>query len=158
MLRIAIGSDRAGLSLKNTLARDLRTSDQVTLITDVGAGNDPRPYPEIGCAAALLVARGHVDRAVLVCHTGAGMAIAANKVRGVRAVVGHDPLTVEHAVTANNAQVLALGQGVIETALARRLLGLWLGCRFDPSSSAAVKVALLDEFETHHLIGSAHAH
>jgi ribose 5-phosphate isomerase B len=92
-LRIAVGSDVAGRQYKDALADDLRASELVSEVLDVGVDDrTSAPYPAIAMAAARLVAADRADRALLVCHTGLGVAIAANKVRGVRAVTAHDSL------------------------------------------------------------------
>jgi ribose 5-phosphate isomerase B len=90
------------------------------------------------------VARGDADRALLVCGTGLGVAIAANKVRGIRAVTAHDSYSVERSVLSNDAQVLTMGARVIGIELAKKLVGEWLGLRFDPSSPSARKIALIE--------------
>ncbi|MEW2577776.1 ribose-5-phosphate isomerase [Streptomyces syringium] len=148
-LRIVVGSDRAGYDYKEVLAADLRSSkDLVSSVTDVGVdAQGHAAYPQVALAAAQMVVAGEADRALLVCHTGLGVAIAANKVKGIRAVTAHDPLSVQHAVLHNDAQVLALGQGVVGLGLARRLVRDWLTYRFDEMSSAAAKVAVITDFE-----------
>ena len=105
-------------------------------------------YPHVAVQAARMVAAGEADRALLVCGTGLGVAISANKVPGVRAVTAHDSFSVERAVLSNDAQVLCLGQRVIGLELARRLVREWLTYRFDPSSASAAKVAAIGEYET----------
>ncbi|MFI9052550.1 RpiB/LacA/LacB family sugar-phosphate isomerase [Streptomyces sp. NPDC053427] len=143
-LRIAIGSDRAGFAYKRALETELRRSPQVGAVLDVGVDERARTaYPLVALAAGQLITEDKADRALLVCHTGLGMAIAANKVAGVRAVTAHDPYSVRHAVLHNDAQVLALGAGIVGLAVARQLVAAWLNLRFDPRSSAAAKVALL---------------
>jgi ribose 5-phosphate isomerase B len=99
--------------------------------------------------AALLIAAGRADRALLVCGTGLGVAISANKVPGVRAVTAHDSYSVERAILSNDAQVLCFGQRVIGLEVARRLLREWLGYRFDPASPSAAKVAAIVEDGPH---------
>ncbi|MEV8390921.1 MULTISPECIES: ribose-5-phosphate isomerase [unclassified Streptomyces] len=148
-LRIVVGSDDAGFDYKETLKRDLQRSDLVATVTDVGVDADGHTaYPTIAIAAAELVARGEADRALLVCGTGLGVAIAANKVKGIRAVTAHDSFSVERAVLSNNAQVLTFGQRVVGLELARRLAGEWLTYRFDESSASAAKVQLMNDYET----------
>ncbi|MQS37540.1 RpiB/LacA/LacB family sugar-phosphate isomerase [Streptomyces katsurahamanus] len=150
-LRLVVGSDAAGREYKNTLAADLRASPLVATVIDVGSDDRTRrPYPEVAFAAGQLIAAGQADRALLVCHTGLGMAIAASKVRGIRAVTAHDPLSVRASVLSNNAQVLAFGQGVIGLDLARSLAAAWLTHRFEPASSAAVKIEAIRAFEHQH--------
>ena len=97
--------------------------------------------------AAELVAAGEADRALLVCGTGLGVAIAANKVPGIRAVTAHDSFSVERSVLSNNAQVLTFGQRVIGLELARRLAREWLTYRFDATSASAEKVRVLSDYE-----------
>ncbi len=147
--RIVVGSDDAGVEYKAVLTRDLEESDLVATVVDVGVDADGHtPYPAVAIAAAELVADGRADRALLICGTGLGVAISANKVPGVRAVTAHDSYSVERAVRSNDAQVLALGQRVVGLELARRLVREWLTYRFDPTSPSAAKVAVIDRYET----------
>lgn len=147
-LRVVIGSDDAGFSYKEALKTDLHNSDLVASVTDVGVGSDGHtPYPTVAIEAAQRVARGEADRALLFCGTGLGVAISANKVRGVRAVTAHDSYSVERGVLSNNAQVLTMGQRVVGIELARRLVREWLTYRFDPESASAQKVAVIGDFE-----------
>jgi ribose 5-phosphate isomerase B len=148
-LRIVIGSDDAGFDYKEILRRDLEQSDGVASVVDVGVDADGHtPYPKVAIAAAEIVARGEADRALLVCGTGLGVAIAANKVTGIRAVTAHDSFSVERGVLSNDAQVLTLGQRVIGIELARRLVREWLTYRFDPASASAEKVAVIGAYES----------
>ncbi|WP_030379381.1 MULTISPECIES: ribose-5-phosphate isomerase [unclassified Streptomyces] len=147
-LRIVVGCDDAGFAYKETLKADLEQDPRVATVTDVGVGADEHTaYPHIGVAAARLIAAGEADRALLVCGTGLGVAISANKVPGVRAVTAHDSFSVERSVLSNNAQVLTMGQRVIGLELARRLVHEWLGYRFDPASPSGEKVAALDRYD-----------
>jgi len=147
-LRIVVGADDAGYDYKQALRADLEASDLVDAVVDVGVDADGHtPYPTIGVTAAEMVARGEADRALLVCGTGLGVAISANKVPGIRAVTAHDSFSVERSVLSNNAQVLCFGQRVIGLELARRLVREWLTYRFDPSSASAEKIAVIAEFE-----------
>lgn len=148
-LRIVIGCDDAGYDYKEILKRDLESSDAVASVVDVGVDADGHtPYPKVAIAAAELVASGEADRALLICGTGLGVAIAANKVPGIRATTAHDSFSVERSVLSNDAQVLTMGQRVIGIELARRLVREWLGYRFDPSSASAEKVAVIGEYES----------
>jgi ribose 5-phosphate isomerase B len=147
-LRIAVGSDDAGFEYKEALKADLEANPNIELVEDIGVdSNSHTPYPTIAIAAAEMIAAGKIDRALLVCGTGLGVAIAANKVAGVRAVTAHDSYSVERAVLSNNAQVLAFGQRVIGLELARRLAREWVTYRFDELSSSAKKVAVLSDYE-----------
>ena len=147
-LRIAIGSDDAGARYKQALAADLRADDRVAEVVDVGEQMDEDThYPHVAVAAARLVSEGKVDRALLVCGTGLGVAISANKVPGVRAVTAHDSFSVERSVLSNDAQVLCFGERVVGLELARRLAKEWLGYRFDPRSSSAEKVEAINRYD-----------
>lgn len=147
-LRIVIGSDDAGFSYKEILKDDLQHSDRVASVRDIGVdANSHTPYPHIGFSAARLIAAGEADRALLICGTGLGVAIAANKVHGIRAVTAHDSFSVERSVLSNNAQVLTFGQRVIGLELARRLMREWLSYTFDDTSASAEKVRMLSRLE-----------
>jgi len=147
-LRIVVGSDDAGHQYKEALKQDLLDSSLVVEVTDVGVDADGHTaYPKVAIAAAEMVARGEADRALLVCGTGLGVAIAANKVKGIRAVTAHDSFSVERAVLSNNAQILTFGQRVVGLELARRLASEWLTYRFDETSASAAKVQLMCDYE-----------
>ncbi|MDQ0646949.1 ribose 5-phosphate isomerase B [Microbacterium natoriense] len=148
-LRLVIGCDDAGFDYKEILKKDLESSDGVASVIDVGVDADGHTaYPRVAIAAAELVAAGEADRALLICGTGLGVAIAANKVPGVRAVTAHDSFSVERGVLSNNAQILTMGQRVVGIELARRLVREWLTYRFDTSSASADKVAVIDAYES----------
>ncbi|WP_377644566.1 ribose-5-phosphate isomerase [Oryzobacter terrae] len=147
-LRVVVGSDDAGFEYKEALKRDLEADPRVVEVLDVGVGADEHTaYPHVGVEAARLVADGRVDRALLVCGTGLGVAISANKVPGVRAVTAHDSFSVERSVLSNDAQVLCFGQRVVGLELARRLAREWLGYEFDTTSASAEKVAVLSGYD-----------
>lgn len=147
-LRIVVGSDDAGLDYKDILKADLQADDRVAEVIDVGVQADQHTaYPHVAVEAGRLVADGSADRALLVCGTGLGVAISANKVPGVRAVTAHDSFSVERSVLSNNAQVLCFGQRVVGIELARRLAREWLAYTFDPTSASAEKVAAIDAYD-----------
>lgn len=148
-LRIVVGCDDAGLDYKERLKADLEADDRVAEVIDVGVtADEDTAYPHIGVAAGKLIADGRADRALLVCGTGMGVAISANKVKGIRAVTAHDSFSVERSVLSNNAQVLCFGQRVVGIELARRLAREWLGYTFDTSSASAEKVKALNDYES----------
>lgn len=147
-MRIVVGADDAGYAYKEVLKADLLADPRVSGVEDVGVGSDEHTaYPHVAVAAARKVADGEADRALLVCGTGMGVAIAANKVPGIRASVAHDSFSVERLVKSNNAQVLCLGARVIGIELARQLVGQWLGHVFDPQSASASKVDAISAYE-----------
>src|SRR5918997_685303 len=147
-LGIVVGADDAGVQYKEILKADLESDDRVAEVIDVGVSEDENTaYPHIAVAAARLIMEGKADRALLVCGTGLGVAIAANKVPGVRAVTAHDSFSVERSILSNNAQVLTFGQRVVGLELARRLAKEWLTYTFDESSASAEKVTLIKDYE-----------
>ena len=147
-LRIVVGADDAGFEYKEALKRDLAENPMVESVVDVGvAADDHTAYPHVAIRAAELVAAGDADRALLVCGTGLGVAISANKVPGIRAVTAHDSFSVERSILSNNAQVLTFGQRVIGLELARRLAREWVAYRFDETSASAEKVRTLSSYE-----------
>ena len=141
-LKIIVGGDNAGYSYKEEIKALFEGDDRVESVVDVGVGgaDDGTFYPDIATAAAEKVAAGEADRALLICGTGLGVAIAANKVPGVRAVTAHDLYSVQRSVLSNNAQVLCMGQRVIGLEAAKELVKVWLDLEFDPTSSSAAKV------------------
>ena len=147
-LRIVIGGDDAGFDYKEALRQDLEADERVASVVDVGVSHtENTDYPHVAVEAARRVANGEADRALLICGTGLGVAISANKVPGVRAVTAHDSYSVERSVLSNNAQVLCMGQRVVGLELARRLAKEWLGYAFDPASSSAAKVDAITGYE-----------
>lgn len=146
--RIVIGADDAGFDYKERLKADLLADPRVAEVVDVGVdANGHTAYPTVAIEAAERVRDGLSDRGLLVCGTGLGVAIAANKVNGIRAVTAHDSFSVERSVLSNNAQILCLGQRVVGIELARRLAREWLDYVFDDTSASADKVAVLVDYE-----------
>src|SRR4051794_18788647 len=142
---IAIGSDHMGVALKNTLVHHLK--EKGCEVKDMGV-SDPSPvdYPDIGVRVAEAVSHGECERGILVCGTGAGMAITANKVPGIRAVSVNDPYTAERAMASNNAQVITFGQQIVGPAVAKMLTDIWLAAEFQGGRSGP-KVAKIDALD-----------
>ena len=157
-LRIAVGGDDAGFSYKDTIKADLEKDPRVSKVIDVGVvhNEDKTAYPHVAVDASKLILSGEADRALLICGTGLGVAISANKVPGIRAVTAHDSFSVERAVMSNNAQVFCMGQRVVGIELARRLAKEWLGYTFDPESASAEKVMVISEYEAKHRANGVH--
>ncbi|ASN53016.1 ribose-5-phosphate isomerase [Sinomonas sp. R1AF57] len=146
--RIVVGSDDAGFDYKEIIKRDLEGSEAVVSVADVGVDADGHTnYPTIATTAAEMVARGEADRAILICGTGLGVAVAANKVKGIRAVTAHDSFSVERSVLSNNAQVLCMGQRVVGIEQARRNVREWLTYVFDEASASNDKVQEICAYE-----------
>ena len=149
-VRLLVGSDSAGFDYKDAILADMKSDDRVESVEDLGvyAGKlEDGSYPSVAIAAGTKISAGEADRAILVCGTGIGVAIAANKVPGIRATVAHDSFSVERSILSNDCQVLTLGQRVIGLQLARRLAREWLGYVFDPTSPSNAKVAEIIEYE-----------
>ena len=143
--RLVIGADHLGLDLKAALREHL--VEKGWTVTDIGVGDaSPVDYPDIGQELAERVAAGEFDRGILVCGTGAGMAITANKVPGVRAVCVSDPYTAERAIASNNAQVATFGQLITGPAVAKMLADIWLSNDFAGGRSGP-KVAKMDALD-----------
>ena len=155
-LRIVVAADIAGYDYKEVLKKDLEADDRVDEVIDAGVGEgEDIDYPHVAVNAARMIADGKADRGLFVCGTGMGVAMAANKVPGIRASVAHDSYSVERLVLSNNAQVLTFGPRVIGLELARRLAKEWLGYEFDPNSRSGPKVAALESYDTGKTEGEA---
>ncbi len=152
-LRIIVGSDEAGVDYKNQILADLEADPRVSEVLDIGVNrtDDPqafhKPYPFVGIAAGELIMEGKADRAILFCGTGIGVAVAANKVDGIRATPAHDSFSVERSILSNDCQILTMGQRVLGLELARRLAREWIGYEFDSTSASAAKLEVLAEYE-----------
>jgi len=144
-MRIVIAAPSNGTELKNALKVRLQTDPRVSRLTDLSTPDGT--YPQLSFAAAQEVAAGRADRAILICGTGVGTAIAANKVCGIRAATAHDLVTVRGSVENYDAQVLCMGQNVIAAPAAWALVDIWLDLRHDTSSGYAPKVGEIDAFE-----------
>jgi ribose 5-phosphate isomerase B len=143
MSAIAIGADEAGAPLKDHLAKYLQ--DNGYEVKDYGNG-DAQDYPDVASEVAQAVAKGEYDRALLVCGTGLGMAITANKIPGVRAATAHDPYSAERARKSNDAQVLTMGARVIAPQAAEKVLDHWLASEFEGGGST-VKVEKMKQVD-----------
>lgn len=144
-MRIAIGSDDIGLPLKDVLAGYL--SELGIEYVDFGAQDaDPVDYPDVAKVVAREVRAGHFERGLLVCGTGLGMAITANKVRGIRAATVHDAYSAERARKSNDAQIITMGARVIGPESAKTVLKAWLDSEFQGGGSTR-KVAKIEELE-----------
>ena len=132
---ILIASDHYGLTLKDPI-RDYLIEKGYE-VKDLGVNSEePVLYPEIAMNLAEEVAKNNYSRGILICGTGIGMAIVANKVPGVRAATCHDPYSAERARKSNDAQVMTLGAQIVAPTLARVLVDHWLAAEFQGGRSA----------------------
>jgi ribose 5-phosphate isomerase B len=142
---VGIGCDHLGLEMKNAI-RDHLAAQGVEVV-DMGVNTgEPVDYPDVGAALARELARGAFDRGILVCGTGAGMAIAANKIPGVRAVQVTDPYTAERAIASNDAHVITFGAQIQGISVAKMLTDIYIRNEFAGGRSApkVAKLAALD--------------
>jgi len=128
-MKIAIGCDHAGFELKEDLRVYLR--ERGVEVLDLGAPDGaPVDYPEIGIAVAEKVSTGAIPRGILICGTGIGMSVVANRFRGVRAALCHDLYTARMSREHNDSNVLVLGGRLLGKGIAREIVGVWLEAEF----------------------------
>jgi ribose 5-phosphate isomerase B len=145
---IAVGSDEAAFRLKEAIRSYLEKKGLA--VEDFGVYNtDPSLYPDIAENVARSVAEGKHPQAILMCGTGIGMAITANKVPGIRAAVCHDVYSTQRARKSNDCQIMALGARVVGEELAKALVDTWLESSFEGGKSAE-KVERIKEIEGHY--------
>ena len=144
-MRIAVDSDDAGIELKRMVVEYLRESGVTVEDLDLLASRKV-DYPDIGYNLARLVARKEYDRGVLICGTGLGMCMIANKVEGVYAGVCHDVYSAERLRKSNDAQVITMGARVVGPEVAKAVLAAWLKSEFEAGRSLP-KVQRMRELE-----------
>lgn len=146
MKSILIGCDNNGYHLKEDIKEYLTSLDYHVVDVGVTGSESDVEYPDVAVTLAERIAHGETDRGILICGTGLGMAIAANKVRGVRAGVAHDPYSAERLRKSNDAQVITFGAQIITPTVARVLLDHWLASEFQGgrSTSKVNKLIALD--------------
>lgn len=143
-MKIAIGNDQHGLGYKRMIMKTFSENEYV----DVGSFDaEPVSYPGVAEKVAKLVAQGECERGILICGTGIGMAMTANKIKGVYAAVCHDIYSTQRMILSNNGNILCMGALVIGMKNAEELVRQWLLLRFDPNSASADKVAHLRQIE-----------
>lgn len=151
MKKIAIGCDEAAFDLKQTIIKFLGSLGYE--VEDYGVYNkDASLYPDTAVKVAVAVAEGKYDRGILLCGTGIGMSISANKVPGIRAAVCHDSYSAERARKSNNAQIMTIGSRVVGSELAKQLVGIWLNSEFQGGGSTS-KVERIMEYERSFISG-----
>jgi ribose 5-phosphate isomerase B len=144
-VNLAIGCDEAAFELKEAIKAFVEKKG--INVQDFGCFNsDPVLYPDIAVAVAESVVKGENIRGILLCGTGIGMAISANKVPGIRAAVCHDAYSTERSRKSNNAQIMTLGARVVGEELAKYLVSVWLDSEFLGGGSAS-KVEKIKQYE-----------
>lgn len=133
-MSVALGCDQNALKLKELLKDHLTSLGHE--VEDYGVyTDDPVDYPDVALKVAEAIAQGRHSRGILVCGTGIGMAIAANKVPGVYAATCHDPYSAERARKSNNAQIMTMGAQIVGPELAKTLVSIWLRAEFQGGRS-----------------------
>lgn len=149
MKKIIIGCDEAAYNLKMVLIGHLKEKGYE--VDDFGADKgEVVLYPDVAYKVADQIAAGNYERGILVCGTGIGMAICANKVPGVRAAVCHDPFSTERSRKSNDAQIMCMGERVVGVELAKYLVDIWLDCEFVGGGSAPKVERIMELERAHH--------
>lgn len=149
-MKLCVGCDEAGFKLKNQIRGYLKEMGHT--VVDVGVYDEaPSLYPDIAYKLCEEITAGNCERGILLCGTGIGMAITANKIPGIRAAVCHDLLSIERSMKSNDCQVLCMGARIIAFAYAQLLIGQWLECEFSGGGSTE-KVNRIKEIEQQYSI------
>lgn len=147
MMRLAIGSDHAGYEMKQYLIERLREADYE--VADCGThSTESVDYPDFAAAVASAILDDHVDRGIVVCGTGVGVAIAANKIKGIRAAQASDIYTAHQAVEHNDVNVLALAGKIVGEVLAWEMVKSFLGAEFAGEERLVRRVQKLAQLES----------
>ena len=142
-MKIAVAGDSAGEGLAKVLAEYLKDTHEVAEVSHTEDGPDAF-YADLSERVASAVVAGEFDRAILVCGTGIGVQIAANKVPGLRAAQCHDTYSAGKAATSNNAQIITMGARVVGPELAKDIAAAFLSASFDPEGRSARNVQAID--------------
>lgn len=145
-MKLAIAGDSAGEGLAKVLADYLKDRHDVTEMSRTDAGPDAF-YANLSDRVGSAVVAGEYDRAILVCGTGIGVNIAANKVPGIRAALTHDTYSAERAALSNNAQIITMGARVIGTELAKAIADAYLAQTFDENGRSAGNVTAINDVD-----------
>jgi ribose 5-phosphate isomerase B len=152
-MRVVIGSDHAGFQLKNAMGDLLRSMGNDVL--DVGAFNEnPSDYPDFAEAVDRAILDGKAERGVLICGSGVGASVAANKLPGIRAGMCHDTYSAHQGVEHDNINVLVLGSRVVGIALAQDLVRAFMGAKFTNEERHVRRLGKVKALETKYCPGS----
>jgi ribose 5-phosphate isomerase B len=152
-MKVVIGSDHAGFQLKNAMGDLLRSMGNEVL--DIGAFNEnPSDYPDFAEAVDRAVLDGKAERGVLICGSGVGASVAANKLPGIRAGICHDTYSAHQGVEHDNMNVLVLGSRVVGIALAQDLVRAFMGAKFTNEERHVRRLGKVKALETKYCTGS----
>lgn len=144
-MTIVIGCDNAAVTLKNELIAFLEGKGVTVENVGCDSAEDKTNYPTIAkrvCES--IIQSGYTKRGILVCGTGVGMCMTANKFRGIRAAVGHDSFSAERSILSNNGNVICFGERVIGKELAKKILGEWITLNFKDGASTPKVQEIID--------------
>ncbi|MEI4483456.1 MULTISPECIES: D-erythrulose-4-phosphate isomerase [unclassified Phyllobacterium] len=142
-MKIAIGADSAGKPLLDIIAAHLATKPE-HVVADLSQSGF---YADLSQKLAQTIVDGTNERGILICGTGIGVSISANKVPGIRAALTHDTYSAERAAKSNNAQIITMGARVIGPELAKAIVDKWLESEFDPQGASAGNVEAIDKLD-----------
>ncbi len=150
-MQIGVACDHGGFELKEELKPFLKSLGAVPI--DMGTfSGESVDYPDFGVLVAEKVSRGELERGILICGTGIGMCIAANKVPGAYAALCSDPYSTERSRKSNNANIMTLGAQVIGVELAKTLVTIWMNSEYVPGGRSEPKVQRICEYAKKHQI------
>lgn len=145
-MKIGFGCDHAAVALKNVLIEHMKERGYECVDYGSYDPNFKDNYPEKGLAVAEAIMRGDVDKGVIICGTGVGISLAANKVPGIRAAVCSEPYTAEMTVRHNNANIIAMGARVVGDELAKKIVDAFFDAQFE-GGRHAVRVDMISDIE-----------
>jgi D-erythrulose 4-phosphate isomerase len=146
IMKLAIAGDSAGSGLAHVLAEHLKDRHDVSEVSKLAEGSEEF-YANISDRVASDVLKGVYDRAILICGTGIGVSISANKVPGIRAALCHDTYSAERAALSNNAQIITMGARVIGVEVAKTIADAFLAQTFDEHGRSASNVAAINDVD-----------
>ena len=145
-MNIAIGCDHGGFGLKKAIVPIVEQAGHT--VVDLGCFSEEAvDYPDFADRVCAAIGEGHCQRGILICGTGIGMSIAANKVAGIRAAVCHDRYTADMARRHNDANVLAIGARVVSAELAREIVDVFLSTAFEEGGRHGRRVEMLNALD-----------
>lgn len=144
-MKISLGCDEAAYDLKQIIKEHLEKQGHTVIDQGADAGETVL-YPDVAVKTCEDVTNGKCDRGILVCGTGIGMAMTANKVPGIRAAVCHDPFSTERSILSNDANMMCMGARVVAPQFALYLLDIWMGLQFKDGPSTP-KVERITHYE-----------
>ncbi|WP_442507286.1 ribose 5-phosphate isomerase B [Novipirellula sp. SH528] len=145
-LRVAIGGDHAGFSLKKIIVE--RFGDQVSAMIDCGTNSEAScDYPDFAIAVSKEILEGRADKGIMVCGSGVGVSVAANKIHGIRASICHDTYSAHQGVEHDDMNVLCIGGRIIGSELAFEIIQAFLGAQYEPEDRHARRLAKVLKIE-----------